>query len=501
MVESEVPDRAQTGIPGLDDVLGGGFPRGRLYVVQGSPGAGKTTIGLQFLLAGREAGERGLYVTLSETAEELRSSSRTHGWSLEGVDLHEVLPPEDVSAEAENTLFHPSEVELNETTGTIIREIERRNPARLVIDSLSEIRLLSQNALRYRRQILSLKQFLSGRNCTSIFLDEAGNEEGDQHLQTISHGVVRLEQLAPEFGAERRRLRILKLRGVKFRGGYHDFKIETGGIEVFPRLIAAEHLAPVQGGTMASGVPALDSLLGGGIDRGTTTLIMGPAGTGKSIIASQYASAAAARGEQVLMLIFDEGAGTLLQRTAALGIPFARFVENRTIKLRSIDPAELGPGEFTHLVRNCVERDGARLIVIDSLSGFFNAMPEDRLLVVQLHELFTFLRQKGVVVLITLPQHGLVGPNVGTPIEVSYLADTVVLLRYFEADGEIRKAISVVKKRSGLHERFIRELAVDRAGVRVGPPLHGFQGVLSGDPIFSGDALTLLKSADAGRVG
>jgi circadian clock protein KaiC len=500
MTDSETPDRARTGIPGLDDVLAGGLPRRRLYVVQGSPGAGKTTIGLQFLLAGRDAGERGLYVTLSETIEELRASSKAHGWSLEGIDLHEVLPPEDVSAEAENTLFHPSEVELNETTGTIIREIERCNPTRLVIDSLSEIRLLSQNALRYRRQLLSLKQFLAGRQCTSMFLDEAGNEEGDMHLQTISHGVLRLEQLAPQFGAERRRLRILKLRGLKFRGGYHDFKIETGGIEVFPRLIAAEHVEPAEGGTMASGIPALDSLLGRGVDRGTTTLIMGPAGTGKSIIASQYASAAAARGEKVLMVIFDEGTGTLLQRTGALGIPFARFVENRMIQVRPIDPAELGPGEFTHLVRNSVEREGARLIVIDSLSGFFNAMPEERLLTVQLHELFTFLRQKGVVVLITLPQHGFVGPNLGSPVEVSYLADTVVLLRYFEADGEIRKAISVVKKRSGLHEPFIRELAMDSGGLRVGPPLRGFHGILSGQPVFSGDALTLLGTRDAARA-
>ena len=499
MTDSESSGRAQTGIPGLDDVLGGGLPRNLLYVVQGSPGAGKTTIGLQFLIAGREAGERGLYVSLSETGEELRAAARSHGWSLDGIDIHEVLPPENVSAEAENTLFHPAEIELSETTGAIIREIERVGPTRLVIDSLSEIRLLAQSPLRYRRQILSLKQFLSGRRCTYFFLDEAGNEEGDLHLQTISHGVLRLEQLAPLYGAERRRLRILKLRGLQFRGGYHDFKIETGGIAVFPRLIAAEHLQPSTGGTMASGVAPLDSLLGGGVDRGTTTLIMGPAGTGKSVITSQYASAAAARGEHVMMITFDEGPGTLLRRTEALGIPFQKFVENGTIRIRQIDPAELSPGEFTHMVRRAVDQDGARLVVIDSLSGYFNAMPEERLLTVQLHELFTFLRQKSVVVLLTLPQHGFLGPTVGAPIEVSYLADTVLLLRYFEADGEIRKAISVIKKRSGVHEPFIRELAMDSSGLRVGPPLRGFQGVLSGTPTYAGDALTLMKSRDASR--
>ena len=497
MTDREMPGRAMTGIPGLDDVVAGGLPRNRLYVVEGSPGAGKTTIGLQFLIAGRDVGERGLYITLSETVEELRTTAHSHGWSLDGIDIQEILPPEDAAAESENTLFHPAEVELTETTGAIIREIERRSPSRLVIDSLSEIRLLAQSPLRYRRQILSLKQFLGGRQCTSMFLDEAaGSEEGDLHLQTIAHGVIRLEQLAPIFGAERRRLRILKLRGLQFRGGFHDFKIETGGLAVYPRLVASEHLKPASHGMLASGLPVLDALLGGGMDQGTTTLIMGPAGTGKSVIVSQYASAAAARGEHVLAIIFDEGPGTLLRRTEALGIPFREFVENGTIRVRQIDPAELSPGEFVHMIRGAVEREDIRLVVIDSLSGFFNAMPEERLLTVQLHELFTFLRQKGIVVLLTLPQHGFVGPSVGAPVEVSYLADTVLLLRYFEVDGEIRKAISVVKKRSGLHESAIREFAMDSEGLRVGPPLRGFQGVLGGTPVFSGDALGLLQKRD-----
>jgi circadian clock protein KaiC len=494
MTERDLSDCAATGIAGLDDVLAGGLPRNRLYVVQGSPGAGKTTIGLQYLLTGSAAGESGLYVTLSETADELHASARSHGWGLEGIRIHEVLPSEEVAAEAENTLFHPAEVELSETVGSIIREIERVNPSRLVIDSLSEIRLLSQSPLRYRRQILALKQFLSGRHCTALFLDEAASTEGDLHLQTIAHGVIRLEQLAPLYGAERRRLRILKLRGLSFRGGYHDFKIETGGVVVFPRLIASEHETASPDGMISSGLAGLDALLGGGIDRGTTTLIMGPAGTGKSIIVAQYASAAAGRGEHVVMLTFDEGTGTLFERTGALGIPLEKHVRERRVRVRQIDPAELSPGEFSHLLRRAVEEDGARVIVIDSLSGYFNSMPEENLLTVQLHELFSYLRQRGVVVLITLPQHGFVGPNVESPIEVSYLADTVVLLRYFEAEGRVRKAISVLKKRSGLHEATIREFVIDAGGLRVGPALEGFQGVLSGTPFFSGDSLQLMKT-------
>ena len=485
--------KASSGIGGLDDILSGGFPRERLYVVQGSPGAGKTTIGLQFLLNGLAVGETGLYITLSEAANELTASARSHGWSLDGIHMQEVLPSEDGGSDAANTLFHPAEVELSETTGSVLEAIGRVNPQRLVIDSLSEIRLLSQSPLRYRRQILALKQFLAGRRCTTLFLDEISEQETDVHLQTIAHGVLLLEQLAPIFGAERRRLRVLKLRGVKFRGGFHDFKIETGGVAVFPRLVAAEHQRPATEGTVSSGVAELDALLGGGVDRGTTTLVMGPAGTGKSLLVAQYAAAAAERNERVLMLTFDEGIETFFTRTEAMGIPIRRHVESGQISVRQIDPAELSPGEFAHILRRAVEEDGARMIVIDSLSGYFNAMPEERFLTVQLHELFTFLRQQGVLVLLTLPQHGFVGPNVGGPIEVSYLADTVVLLRYFEFGGTVRKAISVLKKRSGRHETTIRELMLDENGLRVGPALENVRGVLSGTPIFSGDQETLMK--------
>ena len=375
----------------------------------------------------------------------------------------------------------------------MLESIGRINPQRLVVDSLSEIRLLSQSPLRYRRQILALKQFLAGRRCTTLFLDEVSEQETDVHLQTISHGVLRLEQLAPIYGAERRRLRVMKLRGVKFRGGFHDFKIETRGVAVFPRLVAAEHQMPTTEGTVSSGLAEIDALLGGGVDRGTTTLVMGPAGTGKSLLVAQYAAAAADRNERVLMLTFDEGLETFFTRTEAMGIRMRRHVESGRVVVRQVDPAELSPGEFTHILRRAVEEEGARMIVIDSLSGYFNAMPEERFLTVQLHELFTFLRQHGVVVLLTLPQHGFVGPNVGGPIEVSYLADTVVLLRYFEFGGTVRKAISVLKKRSGRHETTIRELMLDANGLRVGPALEHVQGVLSGTPIFSGEEGTLMK--------
>lgn len=485
--------RASTGIPGLDDILAGGLPSHRTYVLQGSPGAGKTTIGLQFLLEGVRAGEAGLFVSLSETAEELRFAAESHGWSLESIPIHEVVPAEDADPDADNTLFQPAEVELGETTRSILRQVERVNPVRVVIDSLSEIRLLSQSSLRYRRQILALKRFFTGRRCTALFLDDASLEGSDAHLQTIAHGVVILEQLAPLYGADRRRLRVLKMRGVKFRGGFHDFKIETGGVAVFPRLVASEHSEPFAAEQVRSGIDSLDRLVGGGLDRGTTTLLMGPTGTGKSAIAAQYASAAASRGEHVVIFTFDEGLGTLFTRTKALGIPLDELVESGAVRVQQIDPAELTPGEFAALVRRSVEQDQARMIVIDSLNGYYNAMPEEHLLAVQLHEIFSYLRQRGVVVLLTLAQQGVMGPALRTPLDVSYLADAVILLRYFETQGDVRKAISVLKKRSGLHETAIRQLAIDAGGLRIGEPLREFQGVLTGVPVYTGAPGPLLK--------
>lgn len=489
---------APTGIPGLDDILRGGFPRNRVYVVQGDPGSGKTTVGLQFLLAGVQAGEKVLYVTLSETAEELTAVAASHGWSLDGVSMYYGGSAELPNAE-DSTLFHSSEFELEETTKPLLREAERVNPSRAVIDSLSEIRLLSQSPLRYRRQIMALKKFFTGRQCTTIFLDEGANDGDGANLQSIAHGILRLEQMAPVYGSERRRLRLTKVRGVNYRGGFHDFRIETGGIVVFPRLIAAEHRATFSDSDdlLSSGIVELDGLLGGGLERGTMALLLGPAGAGKSSIATQFASVAAKRGERVAIFAFEEGSATLYARSKALGLSLKQQVDSGIVRVQQVDPAELSPGEFGWLIRRAVEDDNARVIVIDSLNGYYNSMPEEKLLSVQLHELFSYLRQRGVSVIMTLTQHGFVGPDMDVPIDVSYLADTVLLLRYFEAGGEIRKAVSVPKKRSGRHESVIRELAMNGEGLRFGPPLREFRGVLTGAPEYMGASGSLLEKEDA----
>jgi circadian clock protein KaiC len=488
---------AGTGIPGLDDVLGGGLPRNRLYLFQGDPGVGKTTIGLQFLLAGAARGEQGIYITLSETAEELRTAAASHGWNLDGIGIHEVMATTNLLPDENNTLFQPSEIELGETTRAILEEVERVCPARIVIDSTSEIRLLSQSALRYRRQILALKQFFTGKACTVILLDDGSSDVDDVHLQSIAHGVVQLDQLAPLFGSERRRMRIIKLRGVKFRGGYHDMKIETGGVVMYPRLVASEHHSDFPAQELSSGIDGLDRLLGGGIDRGTTALIIGPAGVGKSAIASQYASAAASRGEKVFVFTFEESLSILRKRSRALGIPIDRELASGGIVLQSIDPAELSPGEFAQRVRRAVENDGARVVVIDSINGYYSAMPEEQFLTLQLHELFGYLRQQGVTVFLTVAQHGFVGA-MSSQFDISYLTDTVVLLRFFEAGGQIRKAISVQKKRSGAHETSIRVLTFDGGGIHVGEPLEDFEGILTGVPKFLGGAAPSPRKDHAG---
>lgn len=472
-----------TGIPGLDDVLTGGLTRNRIYLVQGDPGVGKTTIGLQFILEGIRRGEAGLYLTLSETREELKAVADSHGWTLEDVNVFEYTAADRLETDAEeSTLFHPAEIELGEAMKKLLEAVERIKPRRVVIDSLSEIRLLAQNPLRYRRQILTLKHFFSGRDCTVLLLDDKHASQGDMQLMTLAHGVIMLEQLAPVYGAERRRLRISKFRGVKYRGGFHDFTIRTGGIIVYPRLVAAEHRQPFKPEQMASGMNALDSLLGGGIDRGTSTLIMGPAGSGKSALATHYAVAAARRGENVAAFIFDESRGTLFARCEAMNMQLAREVESDRITVQQVDPAEIPPGEFVHLVREAVEHRNIKLLVIDSLNGYMHAMPEERFLTVQMHELLTYLAQKGVATILVVAQHGLVGSSMQTPVDVSYLADSVILIRYYELAGEIRKAISVVKKRSGNHEKSIRPLDFGPNGLEVGDPLTEFHGVLSGIP-------------------
>ena len=488
---------ASTGIRGFDDVLAGGIPRNRVYLIQGEPGAGKTTIGLQFLLSGAEAGERTLYITLSETAEELHAAARSHGWSLEKVEIVELKAHEPSPEDDENTLFHPAEVELPETIRALMMEVERRGPSRVVVDSLTEFRLLSQTPVRYRRQIAALKDFFTGRKCTVLFLDDATS--GDLQLQSIAHGVFSLEQLSPLYGAERRRLRIVKLRAAAFRGGFHDFTIQTGGIRVFPRLTISEDRADLPKAVLPSGIARLDTLLGGGLDRGTTTLLLGPAGTGKSVIAIQYAATAAERGERSVIYAFEEGLGTLFARSEALGQPLRRHAEEGRVSVRPVNPAELSPGEFIYLIRQAVEEEAARVIVIDSLSGFYRAMPEENFLSTQLHELFSYLRVRGVAVITTLAQHGLIGADTEAPFDVSYLADTVVLLRYFESQGTIRKAISVVKKRSGEHETTLREIAMSANGLTIGEPLKEFVGVMSGSPVYRGST-EMLPEGDAPRA-
>jgi circadian clock protein KaiC len=477
---------AQTGIAGLDDVLGGGLPRDRIYLVQGDPGVGKTTVGLQFLLAGVARGEAVLYITLSEGKDEIQAVAKSHGWSLEGVPLFEQSAlDQTASLEQEYTLFQPSDIELQETTRSLLARFEQVKPTRVVVDSLSEIRLLSQSSLRYRRQILALKQHFSGRKCTVLLLDDRTSEAGDLQLQSISHGVLSMEQVPPLYGEDRRKLRVVKLRGQKFHGGYHEYVIRTGGLEVFPRLIAVGHRREARADPLSSGVAQLDSLLGGGLDRGTSTLILGPAGSGKSSIATQYLMAAARRGERAALFSFDESLETLLARSRGLGLDVEGQVKSGRILLEQIDTADIGPGEFSHEVRRRIEADGVKVVVIDSLNGYLNTMPTERLLPVQMHELLAYCGQKGVVTVLVMAQHGLIGP-MQTPVDLSYLSDTVVVLRYFESTGRIRRALSVMKKRSGAHEDTIREFTLGREGMRIGEALTDFTGVLSGVPQFAG---------------
>lgn len=481
-------DTVSTGISGLDQILAGGLPSNRVYLVEGDPGSGKTTIGLQFLLEGLARGEKVLYVTLSETKSELTAVASSHEWDLDGMAIYELSVAENgagISPDEQYTFFHPSEVELAETTKAVLDVVERVRPTRVVFDSLSEMRLLAREPLRYRRQILGLKQFFVGRNCTVLLLDDRTYSDGDLQVRSLAHGVVTVEQLAPEYGSERRRLRVIKLRGVNFLGGFHDFVIETGGLHVFPRLVAADSRTQGEHENISTGLSGLDQLLGGGVDRGSSTLLIGPAGAGKSALATQCAVTAAGRGERVSMYLFDEGLGTFHRRAQGLGADVNRHVASGLIGLTMVDPAELSPGEFADRIRRAVERDHVSVVVIDSLNGYLNAMPEERFLQAQLHELFMFLRQRNVVTISIMAQHGMVG-SMQAPIDLSYLADNVVLLRFFEAAGEVRQAISVLKKRSGPHERTIRELRMIDGRITVGVPLSEFHGVLTGVPTFTG---------------
>jgi circadian clock protein KaiC len=473
---------AATGIAGLDDVLRGGLQRSRLYLVEGDPGAGKTTLALQFLMEGVRQGERGLYVTLSETKEELLAVAASHGFSLDGIQICELVTTEEaMRGQSASTIFHPSEIELGQTTRRVLDEVERTSPRRLAFDSLSEMRLLAQSPLRYRRQILALKQFFTGRDCTVLFLDDRTAAATDLQVQSIAHGVISLEHSAPSYGAERRRLRVMKLRGTGFRGGYHDFRIRAGGLDVFPRLIAAEHQGHVGASRLHSGHDALDTMLGGGLDWGTSTLLLGPAGTGKSTLATRVALAGIDAGKKAAYFAFDESVATLLARSAGIDMPLEEVLASGQLMVQQVDPGEMPPGEFIARVRSAVE-DGARVVVIDSMNGYMHAMPEERFLTIQLHELLSYLAQQGVLTLLVVGQQGFMGSGLQTPLDASYLADTVILFRFFEAEGKIRQALSIVKKRRSQHEKSIRELSIGPGGIVIGRELNAYRGIFSGIP-------------------
>jgi circadian clock protein KaiC len=491
------PDRASTGIAGLDDVLGGGFPRGQLFLVEGNPGAGKTTLGLQFLLDGVKHGERCCYVALAESEKALRRLAITHGLDITGLDIVE---SNDQASLTDYTIYQPSEVELGETSRALLARLDELNPQRIVLDSLSELRLLAQDPLRYRRMLLGLRKHFDERGTTAILIDFL-SEQADRQLESLCHGIVHLDHLMPEYGGMRRRLRVSKLRESAFRDGYHDFEIRTGGLAVFPRLVAAEHEREIdfELQTVSTGLPEMDKLLGGGLDRGTSTLILGPAGAGKSTLAAQLVKATVERNEKAAFFIFDEVPNTLLIRGEGLGMGVREQVEAGKILVRQIDPAELSPGHFAHLVREAVEVHDVKMVVIDSVNGYQSAMPEEHHLSAHLHELLAYLNQRQVLTVLVLTQVGIVGPGTHSPIDLSYLADTVIMLRYFEAHAEIRQAISVVKRRTGPHERWIRELRIDTGGLRVGEPLRDFLGIMTGNLIYSGREPMLDERREASR--
>ena len=486
-----------TGVAGLDDILAGGLTPQRIYLVEGSPGAGKTTLGLQFLLDGVAKGESGLYITLSETAAELSAVAASHGWSIEGFSVFELAGDQALDIDAQQSVFHPSEVELGETTRNVMNQVDRMKPVRVVFDSLSEMRLLAQNPLRYRRQILALKQFFGARGCTVLLLDDK-TSASDQHLHSIAHGVISLEQIAKEFGKERRRVNIIKMRGIRFRGGYHDYNLDTGGITMFPRLVASEHVTDFTPQVSSSGSQSFDHLLGGGLVRGTNTLVVGPSGIGKTTLAVRCLLSSLERGEKAAFYLFDEGLGTFFARNAAFGMDLRPYLDGGQLNIQHVDPAELSPGEFAQRLRDAVERGGVRFIAIDSLNAYLQAMPGEQYLTLQMHELLSYLNQQGVTTILVLGQHGLIG-EVRADVDLSYLSDTTVLLRYFESNGRLRRAITVIKSRTTTHALTIHELQLGPDGVRMGEPLVGFEGVLSGLPSYRGTTAMMANLSDAGQ--
>lgn len=483
-----------TGIAGLDDVLNGGLPARHLYLVEGTPGTGKTTLGLQFLLAGHAAGERGLYVTLSETSEELRQVAASHGWSLEGIEIYDLVSDAELSEAAEQTILHPSEFELGETTRDVMRLVGELKPHRVVFDSLSELRLLAQSPLRYRRQILALKRFFAQLGCTVLMLDDKSGGDGDQHLHSIAHGVLNMEQNVNDYGPDKRRLRVVKLRGVKFRSGEHDFDLDRGGLQVFPRLVAGEHARDFEAQLVSTGTDALDTMLGGGLSKGSNLLLAGPAGVGKSTTAISCAVSAMRRGAKVGYYLFDEGLGTLRQRSRSLGLDIEPHIASGHLHIRALDPAEVSPGQFAHMVCTAVERDQVDMVVIDSLNAYLQAMPGGKFLLLQMHELLAYLNVRGVTTLLILSLHGVVG-EARSDVDLSYLSDALVQFRYFEARGKLLKAVSVIKSRTNAHEQTIREFRLGPHGIEIGNALTDFQGVLAGAALYTG-AQPLLGDSD-----
>jgi circadian clock protein KaiC len=485
-------EKAKTGVDGLDEILAGGLTRGNVFLLEGAPGAGKTTIAMQFLMEGEKQGEACLYITLSETEKELRESAASHGWTF-GPKIHvfELIPPDSLfDADQQQSLLYSSDLELGEATKQIFAAVERVKPQRIVLDSLSEIRLLAQSSLRYRRQILAIKHHFAKMGATVVLLDDLTAEAGDKTVHSLAHGVILLEELAPDFGSERRRLRVMKYRGNKYRGGFHDFTILTGGVKAFPRLVASEHRTGFERRQLSTGIIAFDTLLGGGVDNGSNTLILGPAGTGKSLIAISFAMAAIKRGEKVAIFAFDEELGLLFERMKGLNFDLEAARQSGALLIEQVDAAELSPGEFTHRVRDAVATKGIKTVVIDSLNGYQAAMPQENSLILHMHELLQYLNRQGAATFMTVAQHGLVG-DMQSPVDVTYLADTVILLRYFEAMGRVRRAISVIKKRSGRHETTIREFELSNKGLTLGEPLEAFHGVLRGVPTYSGNGTSL----------